>query len=71
MVNNNYLTASDLYEYLKAYVEIFNSDELPKPTDIVEVTSKTADLIQVNKLKVNSISIEFIFIQLYSSVNYF
>jgi atlastin len=62
MINNKYITGSDLYEYLKAYVEIFNSDELPKPVDIVEATAKTADLIYINKLKVNAIRICFIFI---------
>jgi len=54
MINNSVVTGSDLCQYFKAYVEIFNSDELPTPVDIVEATAKTADLIQINKLRVKS-----------------
>jgi len=65
MINNCYVTASELCQYIKAYVQIFNSEELPKPVDIVEATAKTADLIQINKLKVNLSLYFFILINLF------
>ena len=52
IIDNNIITGEDLLQYFQTYVQVFNSDELPKPTDLIEATAKTKDLIQLNKLKV-------------------
>ena len=51
-IDNKAITGGELIQYFKTYIEVFNSEELPKPTDLVEATAKIKDLFLLNKLKV-------------------
>ena len=51
-IENSVITGEELLQYFQTYVQLFNSEELPKPSDLIEATAKTKDLIQLNKLKV-------------------
>ena len=51
-IDNNIITGQEVLQYFSTYVQVFNSDELPKPNDLVEATAKTKDMINLNKLKV-------------------
>ena len=55
-IDNIAITGAEAVQYFKTYVDIFNSDELPNPTDMVEATAKAGDMIKINKLKVCSIN---------------
>ena len=59
IIDNNQITGEMVLHYFKSYVDIFNSDELPKPIDLIEATAKTGDFIQLNKLKVSFQSLNF------------
>jgi hypothetical protein len=52
VIDNNVITAGEMGQYLKIYVDIFNSDELPKPTDMIEATVKAYDINLIMKIEV-------------------
>jgi hypothetical protein len=60
IVNGRTNSGRDLLKYFEVYVERFNSDELPKPIDLVQATAKATDSNLVHHLKV-CIALNFFF----------
>jgi len=51
-VNGVPVTGSELLNYFNAYVKTFNSDEIPRPVDLIEATARAYDYNLIHKLKV-------------------
>ncbi len=52
IVNGRPISGRDLLKYFEVYIEKFNSDEMPKPIDLVQATAKATDSNLVHHLKV-------------------